>query len=148
MVIVVGHSFLSLELGRTISWENIPPSTCHSAISTQKVQIFFFFVLIDVHSHTWAHKIQGIEKLKPKKMIDVVPLFSTFETREWQCFGKFYLAPFVIVPFPHIKSKSFFFYFSRCSYSHMRSHNSWNYKKKTSSTKNKIKELDYTPTNY
>jgi hypothetical protein len=42
--------------------KNLLPSTCHSVTSTQKVQINFFFVPIDVPTHTWADTIDGIEK--------------------------------------------------------------------------------------
>jgi len=104
--------------------ENIPPSICYNTISTQKVQIkFFMFQKMFIFTHEFTQFME-LKKLKLKKMVVVVLLFSTFGTWEDSVVRKYTPPPFIIVSFPHIKSKSIFFYSSRCSYSHMNSHNS------------------------
>jgi len=43
-------------------WENLPRSISHNAISTHKIQINFFSISVDVHTHTWAHTIHELKK--------------------------------------------------------------------------------------
>jgi len=49
-------------------WKSLSPSTCYSAIFTEKVQIncVFFFGSVDAQTHTWAHTNDGIEEKKVK----------------------------------------------------------------------------------
>jgi hypothetical protein len=42
-------------------------------------------------------------------MVVIILFFFASKTKEWQCFGKIYPLPIVIVPFPHKMSKSIYF---------------------------------------
>ncbi len=113
----------------------LSPSTCHSAIFTEKVQIIFIFIIfiiifvpVDAQIHTWAHANDGIEEKKSKnrKIGNYCPNFLCLWNGGVITFlGKFYSPPVVIVSFSHKMFKSIKFFFSKFSYSHMGSHNWW-----------------------
>ncbi len=88
-----------------------------------------------------------LKKIEKKKMVVVVPLFSTSRSKEWQCFEKIYPPLVVIVPFPHKISKLIIFVPINIHIQQTLSIDEVG-KKGASVTKNKTKELDYALTNY